>query len=304
MARSYTTASRLSQVREALSRPGRLRRIRQRVSGERRRRSGDEKESASDQNTASDEDEEEAQDVTGVNDLRAERSRQIDREASRISGATLKSKTKGKGKGKRGSGEMREITKQLWVALFLNVCFWGASAAIFFAFEHNHWTYFDALYFCYVAYTTIGYGDVVPNTTEGQIAFICLCFVAVGLETFLVVSAVSYFSDLLGRLMRRTQVQRRIEKRRRSLVAYEIRRHIKHPNYNPFGHGEDDRLVKEGITSLKRAMTNVGRLFRGQISLKSIFKRRKQDDQRRQRDETLTEVFVRQATGMGGFRTT
>ncbi|KAJ2070374.1 hypothetical protein GGI16_009336, partial [Coemansia sp. S142-1] len=81
-----------------------------------------------------------------------------------------------------------------------------------------------------------------------------------------------------------------------------IRRHIKHPNYNPFSQGEDDRLVQEGITSLKRAVTNVGKFFRGQKSLKSVFKRRRADDRQRQRDETLTEVFVRQATGMGGFR--
>ncbi|KAJ2582796.1 Potassium channel, partial [Coemansia sp. RSA 1836] len=309
MARSYTTASRLSQVREALSRPGRLGRIRQRVSGDRRRRSGDDRDSAGDQSNASEDEDDNVQGAPGMLELQAGRSSrktsgQIDREPSRTSGVTSKSGGRGKHKhkGKRSTG-LRDITKQLWVALFINICFWCASAAIFYGFERKHWNYFDALYFCYVAFTTIGYGDVVPTTTEGELAFICLCFVAVGLETFLVVSAVSYFSDLLGRLMRRTKVQRRIEKRRRSLVAYEIRRHIKHPNYNPFSQGEDDRLVEEGITSLKRAMTNVGKLFRGQKSLKGIFKRGKEDDQRRRRDETLTEVFVRQATGMGGFST-
>ncbi|KAJ2742718.1 Potassium channel [Coemansia sp. BCRC 34301] len=297
MARSYTTASRLSQVREALSRPGRLGRIRQRVSGDKRRRSGDDKGSAGDQNIGS-EDEDDDDYVQGATGIGS----QIDQEASRASGVTSKPSGLGKkqGKRKRSSG-VRDITKQLWVALFINVCFWLASAGIFYAFERKHWSYFDAMYFCYVAFTTIGYGDIVPTTTEGMLAFICLCFVAVGLETFLVVSAVSYFSDLLGRLMRRTKVQRRIEKRRRSLVAYEIRRHIKHPNYNPFSHGEDDRLVEEGITSLKRAMTNVGKLFRGQKSLKNVFRRRKDDAKRRQRDDTLTEVFVRQATGLGGF---
>ncbi|KAJ2470007.1 Potassium channel [Coemansia sp. RSA 2322] len=119
-------------------------------------------------------------------------------------------------------------------------------------------------------------------------------------QTFLVVSAVSYFSDLLSRGLRRTRVQRRIEKRRRSLIAYEIRRHIKHPNYNPFSHGEEDRLVQEGITSLKRAMAHVVELFRGKRSLKNAFKRRHTADQR-QRDEVLAEGFIRQATGLGGF---
>ncbi|KAJ2113717.1 Potassium channel [Coemansia sp. RSA 922] len=309
MARSYTTASRLSQIREAISRPGLMGRIRRRVGTDGRRRASDDKGSDGDLNIGSDEeDDDNVQGTGGVLEVQASRgsrktSRQINREASRASGVSSKSGGRGKlkGKGKKRGG-IRDITKQLWVALFINICFWLASAAIFYAFERKHWTYFDAMYFCYVAFTTIGYGDVVPTTTEGELAFICLCFVAVGLETFLVVSAVSYFSDLLGRLMRRTKVQGRIEKRRRSLVAYEIRRHIKHPNYNPFSQGEDDRLMQEGITSLKRAVTNVGKFFRGQKSLKSVFKRRRADDQQRQRDETLTEVFVRQATGMGGFR--
>ncbi|KAJ2728516.1 Potassium channel, partial [Coemansia sp. BCRC 34962] len=308
MARSYTTASRLSQIREAISRPGILGRLRQRVGSDGRRRASDDKGPNGDRITSSDEEEYDyVQGANGVLVVKPSRgsrrtSRQINREASRGSGVSSKTGSRSKSKDKRKQrGGFRDITKQLWVALFLNICFWLSSAAIFYAFERKHWSYFDAMYFCYVAFTTIGYGDIVPQTTEGELAFICLCFVAVGLETFLVVSAVSYFSDLLGRLMSRTKVQRRIEKRRRSLVAYEIRRHIKHPNYNPFSHGEDDRLVQEGITSLKRAAINVSKFFRGQKSLKNMFKRRGADDQQRQRDETLTEVFVRQATGMGGF---
>ncbi|KAJ2811548.1 hypothetical protein FBU31_007754, partial [Coemansia sp. 'formosensis'] len=310
MVRSYTTASRLSQIREAIARPRLLGRIRQRASTDGRRRASDDKDSSDGQDVGGEEgDGHNVQGATGVLEVQATRgsrksAKQINREASRASGVSSKSGKRGKFKdrGKQSSG-IYDITKQLWVALFINICFWCVSAAIFYAFERKHWSYFDSMYFCYVAFTTIGYGDIVPTTTEGEVAFICLCFVAVGLETFLVVSAVSYFSDLLSRLMRRTKVQRRIEKRRRSLVAYEIRRHIKHPNYNPFSHGEDDRLVQEGITSVKRAMTTVGKVFRGQTSLKNVFRRRGADARRRQQDETLTEVFVRQATGMGGFNT-
>ncbi|KAJ1999637.1 Potassium channel [Coemansia thaxteri] len=305
--RSYTTASRISQVREAINRPGFLRRIRRRAGADGRRRASDSAGSASDHDS-----ETKPEDAGGNGrlELQANYTRsshdsamggQVGREASRASGVSKKSGNKSKygQRGKRDGG-LRDITKQLWVALLLNIFFWCASACIFFAFERPQWTYFDALYFCYVAYTTIGYGDIVPKTTEGEIAFICLCFVAVGLETFLVVSAVSYFSDLLSRGLRRTRVQRRIEKRRRSLIAYEIRRHIKHPNYNPFSHGEEDRLVQEGITSLKRAMAHVVELFRGKRSLKNAFKRRHTADQR-QRDEVLAEGFIRQATGLGGF---
>ncbi|KAJ2390752.1 hypothetical protein GGI23_005562 [Coemansia sp. RSA 2559] len=218
---------------------------------------------------------------------------------NKVKNTAHKGFTKAKGGAKKKSGT-RMLTKQLWTALILNIFFWCASAAIFYACESPEWSYFEALYFCYVAYTTIGYGDVVPKSTEGMIAFICLCFVAVALETFLVVSAVTFFSELLSSTMRQTRVQKRIEKRRRGLVAYEIRRHVKHPNYNPFGTGDEDRMVNVGMRKLKRSFVRIGEVFKGKRPVRDLFRLQRSADQK-ERDDQLTEGFIRHTTGVGGF---
>ncbi|KAI8325784.1 hypothetical protein GQ54DRAFT_177191 [Martensiomyces pterosporus] len=329
MERSYTTASRLSQVREAILQPGFWGRMRVRLGLHKKRKPGEDVEGGkrsdyddrfSDEGDSNDDNDDEyiaggidaptGQTIQGDNILRKRRGKsgQNSRTSESRGGGQAKG-AKGRGKGSKRGGStqqtrkergIRNITKQLWAALTLNICFWCMSAGIFYAFERRHWSYFDAMYFCYVAFTTIGYGDIVPQTTEGEIVFICLCFIAVALETFLVVSAVSFFSDLLGRGMRRTKVQSRIEKRRRRLVAYEIRRHIKHPNYNPFSHGEEDRAVHIGVTRLKKAGYNIREVLKGRKSLKEILRSRHSEKDRKH-DRTLTEGFIRHATGMGGF---
>ncbi|KAJ1952700.1 hypothetical protein GGI12_006181, partial [Dipsacomyces acuminosporus] len=271
MERSYTTASRLSQVRQAILRPGFWENMRSRI--RHRRNEGAERDIESGKRS-------------GLN--------QQQHSEGEESGHATDAKSGGQRKGTKQSKRSRKLsatwdsTRQLWVALVLNICFWCISAAVFYALESSAWSYFDAMWFCYVAFTTIGYGDIVPNTTKGEIAFICLCFIAVGLETFLVVSGVTFFSDLLKRGMRRTNVQERIEKRRRRLVAYEIRQHIKHPNYNPFSHGDEDRAVSIGVTRLRRAGRNICDALKDKKSLKGMFKRQQAADEP-SLDHVLTE---------------
>ncbi|KAJ2842115.1 hypothetical protein GGI22_007661, partial [Coemansia erecta] len=226
--RTYTEASRLSQVKAAISRPGVAGRMRRRMKFGRKH-----KQRASDGSQDDDSDGDNSGDSGQFNETEDDDGGNNSQEKptgfkrvlstasvihSKVKNTAHKGLTKAKSGAKKKSGT-RMLTKQLWTALILNIFFWCASAAIFYACESPEWSYFEALYFCYVAYTTIGYGDVVPKSTEGMIAFICLCFVAVALETFLVVSAVTFFSELLSSTMRQTRVQKRIEKRRRGLVA-------------------------------------------------------------------------------------
>ncbi|KAJ2782032.1 Potassium channel [Coemansia interrupta] len=332
MLRTYTSASRLSQVREAIAQPNIWQRARRRVN--RSRIHGRRKHSGSDADDDDDDDdnhisahmrrhntmygdsnEDTDDEIDRYNSLHAGRTFQTDnrqpadaeepglRRARTIASVVGDKVNKARSKGKDISAGISDSAKQLLTAIAINLAFWTSTAAIFYAVERKYWNYFDALYFCYIAYTTIGYGDVVPHTTEGNIVFICFAFVAVALETFLVVSAVSYFTELISRAIKRTRVQKRIMKRHKSLVAYEIRRHIKHPNYNPFGRGEEDRMVKVGLSRLKRVAHDAANLFKRDKSDKGVFSRRHTVDQR-QRDESLTEHFIRHTTGMGGFRTT
>ncbi|KAJ2804825.1 Potassium channel [Coemansia guatemalensis] len=335
MERTYTTASRLSQIRSALAQPGKMQSIRRRIGMHGRANESedhDAKSGTSDDGTSGDgksKPQPSGDDSDSETGLDASRTIQADEtlENSPAKGGRLnkvlsvasnmRNKVRGRGQGRDGSKggkaqrqkhkhkhkhrkTRRDITRQLWAALIINVAFWLASAGLFYAFERKEWNYFDAMWFCYVAFTTIGYGDITPATTEGMVTFICLCFIAVGLETFLVVSAVGFFTDVLNQAMKRTRVQKRIARHRKSLAAYEIRRHIKHPNYNPFSIGEDEHMLKVGYRRFKRALQRAGEVITGKRSLGNTFTRHRTKDQR-ERDERLTEGFIRHTTGTGGF---
>jgi voltage-gated potassium channel len=57
---------------------------------------------------------------------------------------------------------------------------------------------FDAFWWGVVTLTTVGYGDVVPHTTEGRIAAMCLMLLGIGLFGAITATITSYFlsSDL------------------------------------------------------------------------------------------------------------
>ncbi|KAJ2160435.1 Potassium channel [Coemansia sp. RSA 552] len=311
MERTYTTASRLSHVRDVLGRPKRLRGARRRVGPQKREADSEDVQSGdftSEDSDASESGLEVSQTIQPDDSSTVPKPRRMER----VMTAASNMKDRVLGREDPVTGEMRrrrrrrgprDVTKQLWVALVINITFWLASAAIFYACERAEWSYFDAMWFCYVAFTTIGYGDIVPQTTEGMVTFICLCFIAVGLETFLVVSSVSFFTDLLSRTMKRTHVQKRIARHRKGLAAYEIRRHIKHPNYNPFSVGDDEHVVKVAARRLRRSLHHAGQVILGRRSIGGALTRHLTQDQR-DRDERLTEGFIRHTTGMGGFAAT
>jgi len=49
----------------------------------------------------------------------------------------------------------------------------------------EHWSYFDALYFCFLSLTTIGYGDIVPKNTTSIIIFNHYIMLSVCVWTYL-----------------------------------------------------------------------------------------------------------------------
>ncbi|KAJ2778404.1 Potassium channel [Coemansia javaensis] len=311
--RTYTTASRLSHIREALQHKDRGRGIRRRLGlGRRSHDAG-----ASDIESSSDDDDGNDINPDGIDAIgdnadsdngggaaaaatASPRPGPLDRAATKTRSDADGSDRRHRHRRKK---QQRDLGKQLCAALAINVAFWMVSSAIFYACEHKHWSFFDAMWFCYVSFTTIGYGDIVVKTTEGMIAFICLCFVAVGLETFLVVSGVSFFTNLLSQAMKRTRVRRRIAQHKKGLVAYEIRRHIKHPNYNPFSHDDEDSMAAIGLRRIRRALQHTGEVLRGKRPLWGTLTRHRTRDQR-ERDRQLAEGFIRHTTGLGGFAPT
>jgi len=76
-------------------------------------------------------------------------------------------------------------------------------AAIFNASETyidgSKWGYGNALYFCIITFTTIGYGDMHPRTEFGRVFFIFYSFIGLGLASLLL-------SDFFKRMSRRIQI--------------------------------------------------------------------------------------------------
>ncbi|KAJ5246622.1 hypothetical protein N7468_001605 [Penicillium chermesinum] len=62
---------------------------------------------------------------------------------------------------------------------------WSCGAVVFWLLEHD-WSYFDALYFCFVCLLTIGYGDYTPQSNAGRPFFVFWSLVAIPTMTMLI----------------------------------------------------------------------------------------------------------------------
>ena len=78
------------------------------------------------------------------------------------------------------------------------------SGCAFYVFEANHNpsvdTVFDAIYWSVVTVATVGYGDIVPKTTEGMVVSIVLIMIGISVIAFLTSIIVSGFSNKLTQL--------------------------------------------------------------------------------------------------------
>ncbi|EIW74327.1 hypothetical protein CONPUDRAFT_160035 [Coniophora puteana RWD-64-598 SS2] len=70
------------------------------------------------------------------------------------------------------------------VAWTVFILFWTVGSAIFMATEG--WSYGISFYFCFIAFTTIGYGDYAPTTTTGRSIFIVWAMLGIGTMTILI----------------------------------------------------------------------------------------------------------------------
>ncbi|PWN86532.1 voltage-gated potassium channel [Acaromyces ingoldii] len=80
-----------------------------------------------------------------------------------------------------------ELADLLWSAVAL-VVFWLLGALIYRYMES--WTYGNALYFNYVFFLTIGFGDYSPETPVGRVVFVLWALLAVPIMTNFVVQAI------------------------------------------------------------------------------------------------------------------
>ncbi|GJE86492.1 voltage-gated potassium channel protein [Phanerochaete sordida] len=80
--------------------------------------------------------------------------------------------------------ENKAYYAKLSVAWTLFLLFWLVGSAIFSATEG--WTYGDTMYFCFLAFTTTGYGDFAPVTPAGRSVFVVWALMGVATMTILI----------------------------------------------------------------------------------------------------------------------
>lgn len=71
----------------------------------------------------------------------------------------------------------------------------GIGPAIFMATEN--WEYHESVYFVWVSVSTIGYGDFVPETTEGRTIGILMIPLGLGVCSLLLAAIVQWFEDVI-----------------------------------------------------------------------------------------------------------
>ncbi|GAV51211.1 hypothetical protein ZYGR_0AD03940 [Zygosaccharomyces rouxii] len=79
----------------------------------------------------------------------------------------------------RRRAKRRQSFFSIIATMLVYVAFWNLGALVF-KFAEN-WSYFNAMYFCFLCLITIGYGDFAPKTGAGRAFFVCWSLAAVPL---------------------------------------------------------------------------------------------------------------------------
>jgi potassium channel subfamily K len=86
-------------------------------------------------------------------------------------------------------------TRRRWVAMAIStfswLVLWLLGAVVFYKAERTYqgWSYFDAFYFCFEAWTTIGYGDLSPVSNAGRSFYVFWSLLALPTMTVLISNA-------------------------------------------------------------------------------------------------------------------
>ncbi|PNY26825.1 Uncharacterized protein TCAP_03238 [Tolypocladium capitatum] len=105
--------------------------------------------------------------------------------------------------------QAQSSSRRRWIAMAIATSSWLAlwlvGAVIFEKSEkpYQDWSYFDSFYFCFVAWTTIGYGRLTPKSSAGKSFFVFWSLLALPTMTVLI----SYASDTVVRFIRRSTLR-------------------------------------------------------------------------------------------------
>ncbi|MBF0115896.1 MAG: NAD-binding protein [Magnetococcales bacterium] len=108
---------------------------------------------------------------------------------------------------------MKGHSQEIAAVLIIAAISWSLVAIAFYVVEHGHnprlHTLWDAYYWMVVTVATLGYGDIVPHTPDGQLVVMLGCVVGIITTTFISVVLISAMTEHLLHL-RETRMEQQI----------------------------------------------------------------------------------------------
>ncbi|KAF8268326.1 hypothetical protein EI94DRAFT_1727948 [Lactarius quietus] len=120
--------------------------------------------------------------------------------------------------------ERRSLYIKLGLSWSLFFTFWTIGSLIFS--QTEGWTYGQSMYFCFIAFTTIGYGDFAPETALGRSIFVFWALFGVGTMTVLIAVLSDAFSSKYRHVTHKKKTFDRAVSRYREGQAKSSRREI------------------------------------------------------------------------------
>ncbi|RKP07140.1 hypothetical protein THASP1DRAFT_31038 [Thamnocephalis sphaerospora] len=172
----------------------------------------------------------------------------------------------------------QEVSRRLAFALGMFILYWMLGAVVYMHTEE--WDYGKSVYFCFVALTTIGYGDVVPKSPWGEVIFILYCIGGLAWVTYLG----SIVSQVRGTMMRGhiQRVDRFLRSRTGRLRRDQISDVI---SAQPLG----DRIDTIEPTAIHPSYVEPHVIERGEIPPPTSPRQR---DRRSERERTVDEIML------------
>ncbi|KAF9142751.1 hypothetical protein BGX30_002287 [Mortierella sp. GBA39] len=127
---------------------------------------------------------------------------------------------------------MMEYQRRLRLSAAMFLTFWLVGAIIFTFVES--WSFGTSVYFVFIAFSTVGYGDFVPETMAGRSIFLAYCLVGVVTLT----SLASLVSEVLNKSMRKHVVETQLRRSEQLEALDDVRG----------GHQDDDTDLDHGTS--------------------------------------------------------
>jgi len=128
-----------------------------------------------------------------------------------------------------------EVFRRIWPFLMLFGVVYVASAVLFFFFEAPNYTLFTSFYWAITTLSTVGYGDILPGTTDARLVAMSAMFIQIFL--------LGYLISVITAVVTTEQ-----QKRALGLLGTDLKDHVVVLGYSPVGRAAVRELLAQEQT--------------------------------------------------------